>query len=37
MLGFGKQAADKALDNVLKKSTEQLTVEQLIKLALKNL
>lgn len=37
MLGFSKQMADKALDNVLKKTTDELTVEQLLKLALKNL
>ena len=37
MLGFSKQMSDKALDSVLRKSTEELTVEQMIKLALKNL
>lgn len=37
MLGFGKQAAEKALDNVIKKAEGELTVEQLIKQALKNL
>ncbi|WP_113637186.1 Holliday junction branch migration protein RuvA [Nubsella zeaxanthinifaciens] len=37
MLGFSKQAAEKALDNVLKKADGELTVEQMIKQALKNL
>jgi Holliday junction DNA helicase RuvA len=37
MLGFSKQAAEKALDNVLKKAESELTVEQMIKQALKNL
>lgn len=37
MLGFTKQTADKALDSIIKKSTEELSVEQMIKLALKNL
>ncbi|WP_461789389.1 Holliday junction branch migration protein RuvA [Pedobacter sp.] len=37
MLGFSKQAAEKALDNVLKKAEGELTVEQMIKQALKNL
>ncbi len=37
MLGFSKQVAEKALDNVMKKSDGELTVEQLIKQALKNL
>lgn len=37
MLGFGKQVAEKAIDNALKKSEEDLTVEQMIKIALKNL
>ena len=37
MLGFSKQVAEKALDNVMKKSDGELTVEQMIKQALKNL
>ncbi|TKC03538.1 Holliday junction branch migration protein RuvA [Pedobacter cryotolerans] len=37
MLGFGKQIADKALDNAIKKADQDLTVEQMIKVALKNL
>jgi Holliday junction DNA helicase RuvA len=37
MLGFSKQVAEKALDNVMKKSDGDLTVEQMIKQALKNL
>ena len=37
MLGFGKQVAEKAIDNAIKKSENDLTVEQMIKLALKNL
>ncbi|WP_199117679.1 Holliday junction branch migration protein RuvA [Pedobacter sp. ASV28] len=37
MLGFGKQVAEKALDNVIKKAEGDLTVEQMIKIALKNL
>ena len=37
MLGFGKQVADKALDNAIKKADQDLTVEQMIKVALKNL
>lgn len=37
MLGFVKNAAEKAVDNVLKKETDNLSVEQLIKLALKSL
>ncbi len=37
MLGFGKQVAEKALDNVTKKAEGSLTVEQMIKEALKNL
>lgn len=36
MLGFAKIAAEKVIDQILKKE-ENLTVEQLIKLALKNL
>ncbi len=37
MLGFTKNVADKALDKVIKASGDALTVEQLIKLALKNI
>ncbi len=37
MLGFGKQVAEKAIDNAVKKTNEDLTVEQMIKTALKNL
>jgi Holliday junction DNA helicase RuvA len=37
MLGFGKQVAEKAIDNAVKKSDQELTVEQMIKIALKNL
>lgn len=37
MLGFGKQVADKALDNAVKNASQSLTVEQMIKTALKNL
>lgn len=37
MLGFAKQGAEKALDNILKQSADKPSVEQLIKLALKNL
>ncbi|MBY0245922.1 MAG: Holliday junction branch migration protein RuvA [Sphingobacteriaceae bacterium] len=37
MLGFVKQTAEKALDAVLKNNTETLSVEQMIKLALKSL
>ncbi|MFD0939145.1 Holliday junction branch migration protein RuvA [Pedobacter boryungensis] len=37
MLGFGKQVAEKAIDNALKKADQDLTVEQMIKIALKNL
>ncbi len=37
MLGFGKQVAEKALDNAVKRADEDLTVEQMIKIALKNL
>ena len=37
MLGFGKQVAEKAVDNAIKKSENDLTVEQMIKVALKNL
>lgn len=37
MLGFARNAAEKVLDQELNKNTEDLTVEQLIKYALKNL
>lgn len=37
MLGFAKNVSEKALDKVLKVASSELTVEQLIKLALKNL
>ena len=37
MLGFAKIAAEKALDSALRGATEELTVERLIKIALKNL
>ncbi len=37
MLGFAKQTAEKALDNILKNTTDKPAVEQLIKQALKNL
>ncbi len=37
MLGFAKNVAEKAIDSVLKRSNENLTVEQLIKNALKSL
>lgn len=37
MLGFGKQVAEKAIDNAVKKTDQDLTVEQMIKIALKNL
>ncbi|WP_199138454.1 Holliday junction branch migration protein RuvA [Pedobacter sp. ASV12] len=37
MLGFGKQVAEKALDHAVKNATQDLTVEQMIKIALKNL
>lgn len=37
MLGFAKQGAEKALDNILKQTADKPSVEQLIKLALKNL
>ncbi len=37
MLGFGKPVAEKAVDNAIKNATEDLTVEQMIKVALKNL
>ncbi len=37
MLGFGKQVAEKAVDNAIKNAGQELTVEQMIKVALKNL
>ncbi|HTM98843.1 MAG TPA: Holliday junction branch migration protein RuvA [Pedobacter sp.] len=38
MLGFGKQVAEKAIDNAIKHAGQDLlTVEQMIKVALKNL
>ncbi len=37
MLGFGKQVAEKAVDNAIKNAGQDLTVEQMIKVALKNL
>jgi Holliday junction DNA helicase RuvA len=37
MLGFGKQLAEKAIDQAIKKADQELTVEQMIKVALKNL
>lgn len=37
MLGFGKQVAEKAIDNAVKNADQHLTVEQMIKIALKNL
>jgi Holliday junction DNA helicase RuvA len=37
MLGFGKQVAEKAIDNAIKNADQELTVEQMIKVALKNL
>jgi Holliday junction DNA helicase RuvA len=37
MLGFAKNAADKTIDNVMKSATETLSVEQIIKTALKSL
>lgn len=37
MLGFAKQTAEKVLDQLIKKTDEELTVEQMIKVALKNL
>jgi Holliday junction DNA helicase RuvA len=37
MLGFGKQVAEKAVDNAVKNADQDLTVEQMIKIALKNL
>lgn len=37
MLGFAKNAAEKVIDQIVKKDDENLTVEKLIKIALKNL
>jgi Holliday junction DNA helicase RuvA len=37
MLGFARNVGEKALDNAIKLSAESLTVEQLIKIALKSL
>lgn len=37
MLGFGKPAAEKVLDQTIRNSAEELSVEQLIKIALKSL
>ncbi|WP_214228942.1 Holliday junction branch migration protein RuvA [Pedobacter sp. B4-66] len=37
MLGFAKAASEKAIDNALKVGGQDLSVEQMIKLALKNL
>lgn len=37
MLGFGKQVAEKAIDKAIKSAPDALTVEQMIKVALKNL
>ena len=37
MLGFAKNAAEKAIDQLVQKDDENLTVEKLIKFALKNL
>jgi Holliday junction DNA helicase RuvA len=37
MLGFAKNVGEKALDNAMKSTPENLTVEQLIKIALKSL
>ena len=37
MLGFGKQVAEKAIDNAIKAAGQDLTIEQMIKTALKNL
>jgi Holliday junction DNA helicase RuvA len=37
MLGFAKQPAEKAIDNAVKSGGTDLTVEQMIKIALKNL
>ena len=37
MLGFAKQPAEKAIDNAIKNGDADLTVEQMIKITLKNL
>jgi Holliday junction DNA helicase RuvA len=37
MLGFSKNSAEKTVDQIVKNSTETLSVEQLIKFALKTL
>lgn len=37
MLGFSKQAAEKAINQALKTTNQELSVEQMIKVALKNL
>ncbi|MDQ8052929.1 MAG: Holliday junction branch migration protein RuvA [Pedobacter sp.] len=37
MLGFGKQVAEKAIDQVIRQAGQDLSVEQMIKGALKNL
>lgn len=37
MLGFGKQAAEKAIDHTLKNTGNDLSVEEMIKAALRNL
>ena len=37
MLGFAKVASEKAIDNAVKNSGQDLSVEQMIKIALKNL
>lgn len=37
MLGFAKAPAEKAIDNAIKNDGQDLTVEQMIKIALKNL
>lgn len=37
MLGFGKNVAEKAIDQLLRSGNENLEVEQIIKIALKNL
>lgn len=37
MLGFGKQVAEKAIENAIKNADQELSVEKMIKIALKNL
>ena len=37
MLGFTRQPAEKAIDNAVKNGGSELTVEEMIKIALKNL